>query len=341
MMFILFGCLMAYAAKPATASCSLEMIPKSVVVPFGGSLSAVCKSSSGGVTGMGWESPYGGTGLVNGVSNLTLQIDSLKHWSVEPICFVNVNGSQCTEVLPVTVYKMPDSVSISLFGSDGLIVEGETYQVRCEASEVAPVRDVTMELLYGNETLERDKVYTVFKDDPVTFSFEFLMLSKRDYNGNRIRCAAKMDFGPSGPNLPVTYSEPLELTVQYPPTFSQPEDETLTLPVGSWMSLNCSASGNPAPEYSWNIPSESGKLTGTGDVFNSSFKYPGTYECTAANSQGAATKRFTVNGSSRSRPGTTAGILIALFFIVVFVVGCGVYLGRKISRRAQTQSQNS
>lgn len=78
------------------------------------------------------------------------------------------------------------------------------------------------------------------------------------------------------------------------PTFSQPTNETLTLQVGSQMSLDCSASGNPLPEYSWKTPYTSKVLTETQSVFNSSFKHPGTYECTAANSQGTITKRFTV-----------------------------------------------
>ncbi|XP_061556931.1 basement membrane-specific heparan sulfate proteoglycan core protein-like [Phycodurus eques] len=322
MMFILFGCLIAYAAKPASASCPLEIIPASVAVPFGGSVSAVCKSSSDQATGMGWESLYGGGGLVKGVSNLTLQIDSLKHWRVRPICFVNLNGSQCTKMLPVTVYKMADNVSISLNNSVGPIVEGKKYEVLCEVIQAAPMRRVSLDLLYGNKTLDTNSIDHVVNNEPVSILIVTTMLSKREYNGGQIRCAAKMDFGPSGPNLPAIYSEPLELIVQYPPTFSQPENENLTLPVGGVMSLNCSASGNPAPEYSWKIPYSSKVPTGTRAIFDSSFKHPGTYECTATNSEGAATKRFTVTEAPRTRTTLAAvlGVFVALA-VVLCVLG--------------------
>ncbi|XP_061605913.1 uncharacterized protein icam3 [Phyllopteryx taeniolatus] len=303
--------------KPASASCPLEIIPASVVVPFGGSVSAVCKSSSDQAKGMGWESLYGGRGLVKGVSNLTLQIDSLKHWRVRPICFVNLNGSQCTKMLAVTVYKMADNVSISLKNSVGPIVEGKKYEVLCEVIQAAPMRRVSLDLLYGNKTLDTNSIDHVENDDPVSILIVSTMLSKREYNGGQIRCAAKMDFGPSGPNLPAIYSEPLELIVQYPPTFSQPENETLTLPVGVVMSLNCSASGNPAPEYSWKIPYSSKVQTGTRAIFDSSFKHPGTYECTAANSEGAATKRFTVNEAARTR--TTLAVVLGVVFVAVML----------------------
>ncbi|XP_051905405.1 matrix-remodeling-associated protein 5-like isoform X2 [Hippocampus zosterae] len=201
MIVIIFSCLILYAAKPASTSCPLEITPNFVLVPFGGSISAVCKSLSSQLKGMGWESSFGGTGLVKGVSNLTLKIDSLQSWHVSPICFVNLNGSQCTKDLPVTVYNAP--------------------------------------------------------------------------------------------------------------TFSQPTNETLTLQVGSQMSLDCSASGNPLPEYSWKMPYTSKVLTETQSVFNSSFKHPGPYECTAANSQGTITKRFTI--TQAPRPRRTLALMLGLF----------------------------
>ncbi|XP_051905404.1 intercellular adhesion molecule 1-like isoform X1 [Hippocampus zosterae] len=310
MIVIIFSCLILYAAKPASTSCPLEITPNFVLVPFGGSISAVCKSLSSQLKGMGWESSFGGTGLVKGVSNLTLKIDSLQSWHVSPICFVNLNGSQCTKDLPVTVYKMPDNVSISLESHVGPMSELEPFVVRCEVNQIASIQNVSLELLNGNERVSNILFNNFDNKEPVSKSFYFFTLSKREYNGAQFRCKARIDLGPLG-HLPEMSSEPLELIVHYAPTFSQPTNETLTLQVGSQMSLDCSASGNPLPEYSWKMPYTSKVLTETQSVFNSSFKHPGPYECTAANSQGTITKRFTI--TQAPRPRRTLALMLGLF----------------------------
>ncbi|XP_077352477.1 intercellular adhesion molecule 1-like [Festucalex cinctus] len=321
MIVILFSFLVAYyAAKPVSTSCPLEMSPASVVVPFGSSVSAVCKSLSNQTKGMGWESPYGGTGLVKGVSNLTLQIDSLQHWRVRPICYANVNGSQCTKVLPVTVYKMADNVTISLENHVGLFREWEIFIMVCEVNQVAPIRNASLELLHRNERLDKVWFDDFGVDMPVSRSLRHAMLAKREYNGEHFRCVARMDFGPLGPNLPEISSEPLELNVHYAPTFNQPKNETVTLPVGGRMSLNCSASGNPAPEYSWKVPSASKVPNGTQAIFvDSSFKHPGTYECAAVNSEGTVTKHFTVTQAARTQ--TTLAAVLGVFVALAVVLG--------------------
>ncbi|KAM9784158.1 vascular cell adhesion protein 1-like isoform 2-T2 [Syngnathus typhle] len=265
---------------------------------------------------MGWESPYGGTGLVKGVSNLTLQIDSLQKWSARPICFVNLNASQCTKELNVTVYKMPDDVNIGLWLSD-TVEEGENFAVECEVIEIAPIHRVSIKLLNGNKILGEMWGNGSTSFSPVSRIFYFLQNGTREYNGVRLHCEVKIDLGPVQ-DLPATSSKPFQLIVHYPPTFSQAENETLTLSDGDQMSLNCSASGEPAPQYSWNIPHMSKVPNGTQDIFNSSFKYAGTYECTAANSRGAVTKYFTVTQAPRVR--TTLAVVLGVFLAVAVVL---------------------
>lgn len=232
------------SAKPASTSCPLEISPNFVLVPFGGSVSAVCKSLSSQSKGMGWESPFGGTGLVKGVSNLTLQIDSLQSWDVRPICFVNLNGSQCTKDLPVTVYskspficsyyfnfpaclnlslllaEMPDNVSISLENRVGPVSEQEPFVVRCEVNQIAPVQHVSLELLNGNKRLDKIWFSDIDIKEPVSEFTRFSLLSKREYNGAQFRCEARIDLGPLG-HLPEMSSEPLELIVHCKSTPSE------------------------------------------------------------------------------------------------------------------------
>lgn len=150
-----------------------------------------------------------------------------------------------------------------------------------------------------------------------------------------------------------------------PPVFTMPENETLKLPAGGKIILNCTAAGNPVPVYSWRSPHSVQRKNRDQNenepILTPSFQLPGTYTCTVSNSLGNKTKYFTVMEAaskilflksfcfsacstpslscsvncsitpscycfpSGSHPGTTAGILMAVFFVLIFILGCVVY----------------
>lgn len=97
--FVLLG-------KAVSSSCPIQLSPPTVVVKFGDPIFANCSSSSDQIDLMGWESEYGGTGVKEGVSSITLDIKSMQAWEITAQCFVNfLDGTQCSEFLPVTVYS--------------------------------------------------------------------------------------------------------------------------------------------------------------------------------------------------------------------------------------------
>ncbi|XP_054616042.1 hemicentin-1-like [Dunckerocampus dactyliophorus] len=306
-------------SQTASDSCPLETSLAKVVVPFGGSFSVTCKALSDQVEGMGWESPYGGTGLQKGVSNVTMHVAAWRGWSVSAICFANFrDGSQCTKQFPITAYKMPDSVTIG-----GLIEpmqEGTTYPLSCHVVQVAPLHEATVECFKGNRSMISYTHRTVEYKEPVNATFDWQMTVFREDDRTQVWCEARLDFGPSGPILPAVSSEPYELFVLYRPTFDE-SHENLSLPVGGNMTLNCTASGNPAPRYSWTLPVPLKLETENQPILTSSFQHPGTYQCTAANSQGAATKLFTVSEAPRDRTTFAAllGVIVALGVVLVIV----------------------
>lgn len=83
-----------------------------------------------------------------------------------------------------------------------------------------------------------------------------------------------------------------------PPTFPNATDEELKLQYRSPLLLNCTASGNPVPAYSWDFPdpAQLSFLNRTTNqlVLKPILQLPGVYTCTVWNSQGATTKAFTV-----------------------------------------------
>lgn len=86
-----------------------------------------------------------------------------------------------------------------------------------------------------------------------------------------------------------------------PPMFQSPEAESVDVSAGGETTLNCTATGNPTPVYSWQPEPEPKKEDGQGAVLTSSSLAPGTYTCTASNALGKKSKQFTVKAKSKAR----------------------------------------
>ncbi|XP_070703581.1 hemicentin-1 [Pempheris klunzingeri] len=320
--------LIAYTGTPVSSSCTIQMSPPQVVVRFGDPFSASCSSSVDKIEGIGWESQYGGTGLQEEVSSLPLVVESVKDWSIDPQCFINLpSGEQCTQQLTVTVYKTPDSVSLSPPSQMGPLVEGQKYRMQCDIVDVAPVRNLSVYWHKGNEIFHSD----TFDETtllPVNKSSIFDWTAHRDDNGSQIWCEAKLNFEPEVPNLPSNLSKSQELIVLYPPAFANPEHETLELPAHGEITLNCTAAGNPMPVYSWHSPhaiqGTKGNQMKNQPIFTPSIQLPGTYNCTASNNQGTRIKYFTVIEATRNHT-TVAALVGVLGSLGVLMLIGGLY----------------
>ncbi|AWP19116.1 putative cell adhesion molecule 3-like [Scophthalmus maximus] len=211
-LFVLGG-LIASTGSPVSARCQIELSPPKVVVEYGDPFSVNCSSSSDHIEGMGWESPEGGTGFMNGVSSLPLDVDSIALWSINAQCYVTLSdGQQCTERLPVTVYKTPDSVSMPQPSPTGPMVEGQKYRVQCAVAEVAPARHLVVQWHKGDEIFSVDE-FNVSSVSPLNVSSVRELTAHRDDSGTRIWCEAMLNFLPAGPQLPPMQSKSHEVIV--------------------------------------------------------------------------------------------------------------------------------
>ncbi|XP_030592079.1 intercellular adhesion molecule 1-like [Archocentrus centrarchus] len=318
MMWFFILSLTAWMGKAVSSSCpQLEMSPPRVVVRFGDSLSANCTSSFNQTEGMGWESPYGGVDLTQGVSSLPFKINSVSDWVMEPMCYVNLPGdNQCTKILPVTVYKMPDSVSLKNLNS---MVEGQQYAIQCDIVNVAPARNLSVLWHKGNKIL-LSQTFDESRPSPVNKSSVLNVIAHRDDDGAQLWCEAKLNLWPEAQGPPTMPSKSYNVTVLYPPTFTNPANETLELSAGQMMTLNCTATGNRVPSYRWQFPQAAQEAYKSQDenqpILTRPFEHPGVYVCTASNSQGTVTKYFTVSKPSGSNTGAIVGIVIAVISIL-------------------------
>uniref|UniRef100_A0A3P8SRX9 Ig-like domain-containing protein n=1 Tax=Amphiprion percula TaxID=161767 RepID=A0A3P8SRX9_AMPPE len=325
--FFIFGILIASTGKPVSAACKIEMSPPRVMVKFGHSLTANCTSLYSEIAGIGWESTYGGVGLQTGISTLPFKIDTVERWVIQPTCYVTLpNGDQCEEPLSVTVYQVPESVSIAQPLSEaGPMVEGKQYRMQCDIVNVAPASLLSVYWHKGNKIIYHE-TFNESTLSPVNKSSILNLTAQRDDDGSQISCEAKLDLGPGELNHSAVQSKSHEVAVLYPPAFINPETETVELSDRENIILYCNATGNPVPVYSWDFPQAIQEMSKNEDVNQPflipSFQFPGNYSCKASNTQGTRIKYFTVIEAPRDR--TTLAAIIGVFValgVLLFVGG--------------------
>ncbi|XP_059415241.1 titin-like isoform X4 [Carassius carassius] len=271
----------------AQDECPLQLDSQRVVVRYGGSVEVNC-STSVAQKGMGWEASEGGVPMTRNQNLITWRVSELTDWDIYPFCYINlIDGNQCVVKLPVTVYKTPDSVSISTVNHRGPMIEGQQYELQCDVHDVAPVQYLTVKW-YKGQTLLHQTTFTDTIETPVNKTVTLLIHPDRADDGAQYWCEAELDLGAEGPQPSPKYSsEPLNVEVYYNPRHSR---STETIIKDDKVMLDCTVKANPAPDYTWSSDHLKEKISSS--VLKSSELSPGKYTCTATNSLGSDSKVF-------------------------------------------------
>nr|XP_023677754.1 vascular cell adhesion protein 1-like isoform X1 [Paramormyrops kingsleyae] len=315
-----------YESGSTAADGCLELHPNRVVVRHGDPVSVNCTVSTDH-SGMGWTAPVDDVPNTPGVQFLTWRVESLTIWDLRPLCYANRPGkAQCKERLSVTVYKPPDSVSVSSVNSTDPMVEGSQYQLKCEIQNIAPVQNLTVKWYKGHTLVHEDRDCVIEDGNidkekaPVSVSSTLLITPSRADDGAEYSCWAELDLGPEGPQPPLAMkSTPLNITVHYPPKIKVGQDN-VTVSQGGTVSLSCSAEGKPPPQVQWsyrdagNVRVTSSGGNSTAVITEASSANEGFYNCTATNRLGSdtATVFVTVTRTSTSPPPDTTTVFVTV-----------------------------
>ncbi|XP_056310049.1 intercellular adhesion molecule 1 isoform X1 [Danio aesculapii] len=300
--------------KGINAECPLKISPSRLVVRFNSSASADCSTS---VThqGMGWESTVGAVPLSK-ASLVTLRVSQMTDWEIQPPqCYINYDKPQCTVDLPVTIYKTPDSVSISTVNQ--VMMEGNQYELQCDIHNVAPAQNLTVNW-YKGETLVNQTSFTDTIKRPVSKTSKLLIHPDRTDDGAQYRCETELKLGEAGPQPPPkNTSKPLIIEVHYKPKHSI---STEKISQSDAVYLNCTVKANPAAVYTWHSEHLTEKISSS--VIQSSTLSPGNYTCTATNNLGADSKVFIVSpaGWTTIWAIVIAGVVLAVLLAVICYV---------------------
>uniref|UniRef100_A0A8C9SRP2 Intercellular adhesion molecule 1-like n=1 Tax=Scleropages formosus TaxID=113540 RepID=A0A8C9SRP2_SCLFO len=318
---------LALCAFPAVEAddCPIEIDPPAVVVKYGDPISVNCTVFTEHM-GMGWVAKQNPVPNQQGVQSLLWTVENLTVWDINPQCFANFKRvPQCLKKVSVTVYKTPDSVSISSENHTSSLVERRQHRLVCEVQNVAPIQNLMVKWYKGIEVVNIT-LYSGESKTPVNVSSTFLITPNRTDDGTQYKCVAELHLGPEGPQPPpAVESEPFRVTVHYAPSLISSSSEVMEVRKGEKVTLNCTAQGNPPPVYSWNT-SHLQKMDWNKSVFTFSFLAPATYTCTADNYLGFESKHFTIQEKPGSLNTTWIVIItVAVFLAVVLIVSCCIY----------------
>ncbi|KAM8723919.1 hemicentin-2 isoform 2-T2 [Acanthopagrus schlegelii] len=231
---------------PAERDCPLILTPAEVVVRFGDPVSVNCSTASTtDFLGMGWEASAGGTGFED-KSSLTWTVEKVDEWDIKPQCFMTRrNGKQCFMTPDITVYKTPDTVTLS--GVDGApMVEGAEYTLYCHINNVAPVQNLTVIWYRDNEKLSTE-TFDENTVTPVNVSSSLRVTADRHHNGALFRCEAELHLGPELNLTTASLSYPA--VVLYRPSFAC--NDHYEVKEGDFSQTICEPEGLPRPNITW------------------------------------------------------------------------------------------
>uniref|UniRef100_A0A3B5MEF7 Intercellular adhesion molecule N-terminal domain-containing protein n=1 Tax=Xiphophorus couchianus TaxID=32473 RepID=A0A3B5MEF7_9TELE len=204
--FLLF---LIASADTRAHGCEIKFTPPMVYVVFGGSTSANCRTTCNNTDGIGWESSFGGTGLIEGRSTLDVNLVKVNDWSTEPKCYtVYSDGTQDILALPITIYKMPKKVFMPK--PPTLMADSEYHLLQCSVFDVAPVNRLVISWHKGDEMVYEQKFEGTDRR-PVNKSVEATVDVVAEDNGKKVWCEAKLD-------LPAEQSpQPMRSEFELPP----------------------------------------------------------------------------------------------------------------------------
>ncbi|XP_036420546.1 carcinoembryonic antigen-related cell adhesion molecule 2-like [Colossoma macropomum] len=298
-LFIFVVMLGVYVEYTHTDSCStpLTVSHDSLLVEYGEPVNLTCSipTKPSSEYKLGWEAQINPVETENETS-VTWRSPGLTEWEVngrEMFCFLSeLNKEQCKKRVHLSLYRHPDSVKIS--SESSVWSEGQMMKLKCEIKNVGPLQNLTVQWTRVDQNKNRtvtEMSYGSFSSSgeerkSVDVTATLNVLASRDEDGVQYQCAALLKLEQLH-QPQVGTSEPLNITVHYKPTITQPSNDTISVIKGDELVLNCSAHGNPSPQYYWGSP---GKIiTHSSILIISSVQSEnqGQYNCTAYNDAGS------------------------------------------------------
>ncbi|XP_053332696.1 carcinoembryonic antigen-related cell adhesion molecule 20-like isoform X1 [Clarias gariepinus] len=349
-------CLGHYGKSTTTEDCTpLDLTPSSLLVEYGKPAHVHCsiQSKPEGPYILGWESKTDQP-ITNTEMSLLWSVDSLTDWEETRglWCYrTDKDNNQITCKVNLTIFKPPDSITLTSVPNEW--TEGTQTELWCEIVNVGPGQKLSVN--WNRADQKQNTTFTVFNTtlfpdlvnniSSVSETVKLNVTATREDDGVQYQCEAVLDLDQHG--LKVRKSQPINITVHYKPIIRQSSYQVHVYS-GESLTIDCSADGNPRPDYTWTLPNNTFSPNSSITITSVRTEHQGRYTCIATNSAGEATMNVTV---------IVTPIIIYIMIIVIGVVvgivllvalACGVYrmcyrptyMGQYILKQLTSHRQN-
>nr|XP_020498926.1 vascular cell adhesion protein 1-like isoform X1 [Labrus bergylta] len=316
------GCVFNCTDKPV-------FTPSRLVVKYGDPASVICNACQQECLNEIFNIEHSVGKVTKNRTTISWNIDNFTEWTARLQCYYNKAAEnvydpdvQCCTILPLTLYKPPDKVSISFANHTGPLIEAHPYTLQCTVHNVAPVEKVMAIFYRGHSVVGQVQVNNSYGKKPMTHSYTLDVTPHKGEDDAAYWCAAELVLGPEGPQPPpVVISQNMTTTVYYAPKLQVPKHPGLiTINEGNQLKLDCSSDGNPSPSYNWTLPSGSLHWSSILTFESAAAEHEGKYTCTVSNGYWNFTEEFHVKVHANNIVYIILGILVAVVLLVIIGV---------------------
>lgn len=229
-------------AGVARGSFTVAAWPRVAVVAFGGSVTVNCSRSAcpgGGDDNatLGLDTALPATPGPGGLRWQSFRLHNVSRWSPGPVtCSGRCGDAEANASAGVLVYQLPERVELEPVAAAAV---GDSRTLTCRVREVAPLRNLTVTLRRGAETLRTESFGDAEGSASVAVS-HVLTVTRGDH-GQDVTCHAELSLRPHGP-LFARAAAPVTLSV-----FALPEPPQLQAPAileaGAVANASCRITG--------------------------------------------------------------------------------------------------
>ncbi|XP_064258111.1 intercellular adhesion molecule 5 [Passer domesticus] len=209
-------------AGVARGSFSVAAWPRVAVVAFGGSVTVNCSRSAcpGDNATLGLETPLPATPAAGGLRWQSFRLHNVSRWDPGPLtCSGRCGDTEANASASVLVYQLPERVELEPVAP---VAVGDSRTLTCRVLGVAPLRNLTVTLRRGAETLRTESFGDA--EGSASVAVSHLLTATRGDHGQHVTCHAELSLRPHGP-LFARAAAPVTLSV-----FALPEPPQLQAP---------------------------------------------------------------------------------------------------------------
>ncbi|KAG5278364.1 hypothetical protein AALO_G00098150 [Alosa alosa] len=309
--------------------------PPGLVVKYGDPATATCRTPYD-MDVIGWNATVGAASEEN-TQQLVWTVPSVTDWSLGRgiTCVTSsMEHGQCQTHLPITIYKIPERVTLVLLYPPVPLIEGRVYTLYCMVRNVAPLANLTVRWFGGDKAWANADIVSVEGEEVAMVKYRLLITASSEDHRASYSCAAQLDLNTAEP-IPDTRSNSVLLEVLYKPRVVNASMD-VSLKPESRLDLICEGEGNPSPSYLWkhNRAVLASENKTTLSIESVSWTHAGVYECIITNTQGDVTVSIKVDVEVPSL--TVTGVLVWIAGIVA-ALGVGVGVGAAIVEYRRTK----